>query len=289
MTERLVGLSSFVLASPFGDDDVATFPKVRDMGYDLVELCIEDLSILTPARVLDAADRAGLALAVGGAFGPTRDLSHETEAGRAAGLSYLCGCISFASAVGAPVVSGPMYSAVGKARPLPPEARATQRQWAIDGLRTAADFGQERGVSLAIEGLNRFETDMINTVEQGIALCRSIDRANVGLALDTFHMNIEEKDIEAAIRAAGPLIRNVQVSENDRGACGSGHLSWSGIFAALEDVAYTGPLVVESFRDDIVEIARAVSLWRPVANSMDDLARDSIAFLRSSGALGHRS
>ncbi len=109
-------------------------------------------------------------------------------------------------------------------------------------------------MSLAIEALNRFETDLVNTVEQGIELCASIDRPNVGLALDTFHMNIEEKDIGAAIRAAAPLIRNVQVSENDRGACGSGHVPWSTIFDTLDDIGYVGPLVVESFRDDVVEI-----------------------------------
>ena len=288
MVERQAGLSSFVLASPFGDDDLGTFSTVREMGYDLVEVCVEDLSVLTPSRVRDAADRAGLALSVGGAFGPTRDVSHATKDGRARGLDYLCGCIDFAAAIGATIVSGPMYSAVGKARAMSAPARARQRQWAVDALRIAADFAQDRGVSLAIEALNRFETDLVNTVEQGIDLCASIDRPNVGLALDTFHLNIEEKDIGAAIRAAAPLIRNVQVSENDRGACGSGHVPWSTIFDTLDDIGYAGPLVVESFRDDVVEIARAVSLWRPVANSMDDLARDSLAFLRRSGALGDR-
>lgn len=278
--DRQLGLSSFVLASPFGDEDLATFSTVGGLGYDLVEVCVEDVSRLTPARVKDAADRAGLALSIGGAFGPTRDLSHESVGGRRAGLEYLLECIVFAGAVGASVVSGPMYSAVGKARSLPPEERARQRSWAVDGLRVAADVAREYGVALAIEPLNRFETDLVNTVEQGVELCELIDRDNVGLVLDTFHMNIEEKDIPAAIRAAGPLIINFQASENDRGTCGSGHLPWREILATLAEADYRGPVVVESFRPDIAEIARAVSLWRPVAPSMDELARESLSFLR---------
>lgn len=282
---RRLGLSSFVLASPFGDGDVATFPAVRQLGYDLVEICIEDVARLTPAHVKDAADRAGLALSIGGAFGPAQDISHESESGRRAGLDYLLDCIGFAAAVGARVVSGPMYSAAGKARMLPPAERARQRGWAVDGLRIAADFGQENGVSLAIEPLNRFETDLVNTVEQGIELCRLIDRANVGLVLDTFHMNIEEKDIPGAIRAAGPRVKSFQASENDRGICGSGHLPWNDIFITLEEVDYRGPIIVESFRPDIAEIAASVSLWRPVAHTMEDLASESIRFLRAESRL----
>lgn len=279
--DRQIGLSSFVLASPFSDKDLATFSVVRDMGYNLVEVCVEDLSRLTPARVRDAADLAGLALSIGGAFGPTRDLSHESVGGRRAGLDYLLECIGFAGAVGASVVSGPMYSAVGKARSLPPEERARQRSWAVDGMRVAADVAGQHGVSLAVEPLNRFETDLVNTVEQGVELCELIDRDNVGLVLDTFHMNIEEKDMPTAIRAAGPLILNFQASENDRGTCGSGHLPWRAILTTLAEVDYRGPVVVESFRPDIAEIARAVSLWRPVARSMDELARESLSFLRA--------
>lgn len=278
--ERQLGLSSFVLASPFSDEDLATFPTVRKLGYELVEVCVEDATRLTPARVRDAADRAGLALSIGGVFGPERDLSHDSASGRRAGLRYLLECIAIASAVQARVVSGPMYSAVGKARSLPPEERAKQRAWAVDGLRAAADVASEHGIKLAIEPLNRFETDLVNTVEQGIELCGLIDRNNVGLVLDTFHMNIEEKDIPAAIRAAGPRIMNFQASENDRGTCGSGHLPWREILTTLAQVEYRGPVVVESFRSDITEIARAVSLWRPVAPSMEELARESLSFLR---------
>lgn len=280
MPEIQIGISSFVLASPFGDGDLAVLPDVRGMGYHLVEICVEDPTLLTAPRVREAARDAGLGLSIGGAFGPTRDLSHESLSIRQAGVAYLCACIQFAADVDAAVVSGPMYSAAGKARMLSPGERTAQRRWAVDGLRVAADFAAARNVSLAIEPLNRFETDLVNTVEQGVELCALIGRPNVGLTLDTFHMNIEEKDIGAAIREAGPLIQSFQASENDRGAPGSGHIPWDNVFGALHHAEYCGPIIVESFRPDAIDIASAVSLWRPVAASMDALARESIDFIQ---------
>lgn len=280
MPETQIGISSFIFASPFRDEDLVVLPGVGEMGYDLVEICVEDPTRLSAPKVLEAAQHAGLGLSIGGAFGATRDLSHESPSRRQAGVEYLCACIQFAADVNARVVSGPMYSAAGKARMLSPDQRATQRRWAVEGLRIAADFADARNVSLAVEPLNRFETDLVNTVEQGVELCALIGRPNVGLSLDTFHMNIEEKAIGDAIRGAGTLIRSFQASENDRGAPGSGHIPWTEVFDALNDTGYRGPVIVESFRPDAADIASAVSLWRPVAASMDALARESIDFIR---------
>jgi D-psicose/D-tagatose/L-ribulose 3-epimerase len=129
--------------------------------------------------------------------------------------------------------------------------------------------------------LNRFETDLVNTIEQAVDLCDRIGRNNVGLLVDTFHMNIEEKNIGEALIAAGPRVFHVQVSENDRGTPGSGHVPWDDVFDALDRIGYTGSIVIESFLPTVAEIARAVSLWRPVAASMDALARQGYAFLRA--------
>ncbi|MER6987780.1 sugar phosphate isomerase/epimerase [Saccharopolyspora hirsuta] len=278
-----LGLSTFVLASPFSDADCpAAFAKVARLGYDVIEVCVENPQLLSTQALRDAAGEHGLAVSICGAFGPDRDLSAAAPEARAAGLDYVRGCVELAAAVGSPHVAGPMYAPTGQARLLPPDERAQQRARAAESLRAAADHAGEHGVRLAIEPLNRFETDLVNTVEQGLELCAATGRDNVGLLLDTFHLNIEEKDLGAAIRTAGDRVFHFQVSENDRGAPGSGHLPWPEVFAALDGIGYSGQIVVESFLPTIVEIARAVSLWRPVAPSMDALAADSIAFLRAS-------
>lgn len=275
-----LGLSTFVLASPFSDEDLGVMEKVRGYGYDQIEVCIEDPSVLSAAKVARAAGDCGLEVLVCGAFGSNRDVSAEEPERRRGGLEYLRHCVEFAAAVGSPWVSGPMYATTGQARLLEPEQRAAQWNRAVDSLQQVASDAAASGVSLAIEPLNRFETDLVNTVEQGVRLCFDIAAPNVGLMLDTFHMNIEERDLPTSIRAAGDKVFHFQASENDRGTPGAGHTDWAGVVAALRDIDYPGSVVVESFLPTMKEIARAVSLWRPVAESMDALAADSVRFLR---------
>lgn len=275
-----LGLSTFVLASPFSDADAYAFDRVARLGYDVIEVCIEDPDVLSASWVAQNAARTGLAVSVCGAFGPTRDISSSDPAVRESARHYLEHCTDFAAAVGSAHVAGPMYATTGVARLLPAEERAAQRSRAANGLREVADYAAGRGVRLAIEPLNRFETDLVNTLEQGVELCELIGRPNVGLMIDSFHMNIEEKNIGDAIRAAADYVFHVQVSENDRGTPGSGHIPWDDYFSALADINYSGQIVVESFLPTVEEIARAVSLWRPVAASMDALADDGLRFLQ---------
>jgi D-psicose/D-tagatose/L-ribulose 3-epimerase len=256
------------------------FGVLASVGYEHIEICVDDGSALDAELVRAEAERNGLALSIGGVFTADRDLSADTEAGRQQGLEYLLRCIAFASAVGATIVSGPMYSAAGKTRVLSGDDRAVQRDWAVANLQSAAEYAADRGVTLSLEPLNRFETDLVNTVEQALELVTMIDRANVGLTLDTFHLHIEEKSLGDAIRLADSQLVSFQASENDRGTPGTGQVHWDEAFDALHGIGYAGPVVVESFDWSHPDIAAGLSLWRPVAASMEDLARQSIEFLR---------
>lgn len=274
------GASTFIWESPFGDDKMHLAERVAEFGFDILEVCIEDPARVSAAGIGGAAEEAGVGVSVCGAFGPDRDVSHEDPERRQKSVDYLKFCIDIAAEVGSPNVIGPMYSATGKARLLPEDDRERQRGWATESLREAADYAGERGIGLAIEPLNRFETDLVNTVEQGLDLCERVGRDNVGLLLDTFHMNIEEKSIPDAIRAANDRVFHFHACENDRGAPGSGHIEWDGVFGTLDAIEYRGAIVIESFTPEIKEIARAVSTWRPVAGSGDELARDGLRFLK---------
>ena len=160
--------------------------------------------------------------------------------------------------------------------------RSLRRRWRrreqrIESRRQLSDCRRlrrrARPVKLAVEPLNRFETDLVNTVDQGVSLIEDIGVDNVGLLLDTFHMNIEEKDIPAAIgRAAGRIVE-FHACSNDRGTPGEDHLPWGEIAEALKEARYEGPVVIEAFTPEIREIAKAVSIWRPLARSQDALAR----------------
>ena len=222
-----------------------------------------------------------MSVTICGAFGPSRDLSSEDAAIRETGLAYVERCIDFAKALGSPFVSGPMYAATGTTRLLSDEARKEQWERAVASLKRAAAYAAKRGVKLAIEPLNRFETDLVNTVDQGLRLVADVGADNVGLLLDTFHMNIEEKDIPTAIRRAAGRIVEFHACSNDRGTPGEDHQPWPEIAAALRDAGFEGPVVIEAFTPEIKEIARAVSIWRPLARSQDALALDGLKHLRS--------
>jgi len=235
---------------------------------------------LSPKKVAATAQAAGLNLSVAAVFGPSRNLSHVDADERADAVKYLMACIDFAVAVDARIVSGPMYAVTGVTAMMSEAERTAQRNRAAESLRMAADYAASRQVSLAIEPLNKFETDLINTAEQVLELCSAVGRDNVGVTLDTFHMNIEEKSPSEAISMVGDRLLSFQASESDRGIVGSGNVRWAEVFTALERIQFSGPIVVESFDSSDPAIASMVSLWRPVAESMDVLASESIEFLR---------
>ena len=276
----IFGSSSFIWVSPFSDQTYDIIDRVRRFGFDAIEICIEDPGQLNPHRLAQYIQEAQCLPLICGAFGPDRDISSEDERIRQSGIDYLKTCIDYAGIIGSELVSGPMYSATGKTRLQSAEEKQRQWSWAVENMKIVADYAEERGVRLAFEPLNRFETDFINTVEQGLELIEKVGSEQVGFLLDTFHMNIEEKNMSNAIRLAGDRIYNFHACENDRGTPGTGHIDWSSVFEALHDISYDGPVVIESFTADIKEIARAVSLWRPLAPTQDSIAEEGLKFLK---------
>lgn len=274
------GANSFIWVSPFSNNSLEILDKVKAMGFDVFELALEDPGLVDSARLRDCLQQLGLDCTVCGAFGPTRDLSSEDASIRASAFDYICALVDTAAAVGARGVNGPMYSAVGKARLLPPAERRAEWQRAVEGLRRAAAYAGEHAVRLAIEPLNRYETDMINTAAQGLEMIDAVGAANLGLHLDTFHMHLEEKDSAAAIRLASSHLFHFHACENDRGVPGTGQVHWQAIARALKQVDYQGTVVIESFTPDLEEIAGAVCLWRPIAPDQDTIARDGLSFLK---------
>src|SRR5581483_6643693 len=154
-----------------------------------------------------------------------------------------------------------MYSAVGKRRQLPAAARATEWKRAVSGLREAAKMAGDAGVRLAVEPLNRFETDLVNTAEQVVRLVDEVGSPAVGVHLDTFHMNIEEHSILEAIKHAGKRLVHVHGCENDRGAPGSGLVAWPQLAQGLREIGYQGHVVIESFTPECLAIAAAAAIW----------------------------
>jgi D-psicose/D-tagatose/L-ribulose 3-epimerase len=276
-----IGINTWVWVSPLTDAAVGdVLIHVADLGFDAVELPLENVGDLSVDVVRSALERTGLTPYVVGAMAPGRDLVSTGETSIAATQDYLRACIDLAHGVGAPAVCGPFYASTGRVWRMSEEERqAAYAEWRTN-IAPVADHAGERGVVLGIEPLNRYETSMVNTVAQGLELLDGVP-TTVGLALDTYHLNIEERSTPAAIHEAGERLVHLQVCGSDRGAPGGDQTDWPALLAALDHVGYEGPLNIESFTADNAAIATAASIWRPLAPTQDDLARDGLAFLRS--------
>ena len=274
-----LGISTWVWTSPATTEVLEDLiPHVAKLGYDVIELPIEYVGQFEIERAGALARANGLGVSVCAVIAPGRDLLLPTE--RDEGVAYLQACIDAAAQLGSPTVAGPFYSAVGRCWRSTAEERTRDVEQLAGVLRSLGDYAADRGVELGVETLNRFETSFLNTTEQALELIEQVAHPAVGLALDLFHLGIEEKSPGDALRAAGPHLKHVQVAENDRGTPGTGHLPWEDVAAALRDIGYDGRVVIETFSDRVEAIARAAAIWRPLAPDSDTLARDGLQFLR---------
>ncbi|MGC4853546.1 sugar phosphate isomerase/epimerase family protein [Micromonospora sp. DT4] len=276
-----IGVNPWVWASPVDDEALARLiPRIASFGFDAVELPIEQPGDWDPVRTRDLLAAHGLVAAgICAVTPPGRDLVDATPAVVESTVAYLMGCVANAAAVGAPCVGGPVYAAVGRTWRMSAAARAACYADFRQALAPVADRAGEYGVSIGVEALNRYETSVVNTVEQTIELIDGLP-PSVGIMIDTYHMNIEEADPYAALALAGPHIKHVQVSGTDRGAPGADHFDWPRFFSVLRGTGYRGAVCIESFTADNATIATAASIWRPLAPSQDRLAVDGLHHLR---------
>ncbi len=276
------GANTFIFSSPFSTDlHLGLLKKFKSMGLDLIEVAVEDPALVDVTALKNALDENEIGVVMCGAFGPDRNLSSLDLEVRTAAKEYLYWMIDAAEKLGSEKVIGPMYSAVGKPHLENPDDRKTEWNLAVSGLKEMCQYAQKKGIKLAFEPLNRFETDMINVVEQGLALINDVGEPNLGFHLDTFHMHLEEKDSAAAVKLAGDRVFHVHACENDRGVPGTGQVAWKAIFEALEEIGYDGDIVIESFTPEVKSIARAVCIWREIAPDQDTIVRDGTAFLKA--------
>ena len=275
-----LGISTWVWTSPATTAVLETLlPHIAALGFDVIELPVEEVGQFDVKRAGELAREHGLDVSVCAVIGPGRDLLLPGEAER--GVAYLRSCIEMAQQLGSPTVAGPFYSAVGRCWRSTPAERERDVDQVARTLRSLGEYAADHGVVLGVETLNRFETSFLNTTAQALELIGRIDHPAVGVALDLFHLGIEEKNVGDALRAAGPRLVHLQVAENDRGTPGTGSLPWNDVAKALQDIGYRGRVVIETFSDRVEAIARAAAIWRPLAPDSDSLARDGLAFLRT--------
>lgn len=275
------GASTWLWTSPFTSDQTALLEKIAEMGFDFVELPVEDPAHYSASELRPVLERLNLGVVLCTAVVGDRDLSAEDPTIREKTLTYFNDCLELAQQLECDCVAGPLYAPVNKPR-LPSQAlREAEWQRSAESLARLSRTAGERGVRLGLEPINRFETDMVNTVEDALAMLDAVGSPHLGIALDSFHMNIEETDFCRAVQATGEKLVHMQVSDSHRGVPGDGNSDWDGLRAGLRDIGYDGKLSIESFTPEAQGLAEAVCIWRQFAPSQDEFARRGLEFLHN--------
>jgi D-psicose/D-tagatose/L-ribulose 3-epimerase len=272
------GVNTMVWTTQVGEKQDPLFTRIKEWGFDGVELFLSPEEPANIPAVRATLDRLELERTTCVVLPREANLVSADAATRANGVRFLKTCVDRTAELGAHVVCGPLYAGLG----VMTGKRRTEKEWAwaVKGMRAAAARAEKRGVCLCLEPLNRFETYFLNTLADAARLVHDIGAPNVKIHFDTFHSNIEEQHPAEALRAVAKDLGHVHLSENDRGIPGTGHVDWKGILKVLKETGYNGWLTIESFAQPEPALAAAAAIWRDLASSNDDLARQGLAFTK---------
>ena len=251
-------------------------------GYDSIEIPLLDPSVVDVEHTRELLAEVGLGCSCSSALPANAHLPDAPDAAR----SFLMRAVEVADALGSRWLTGALYGHLGTLSGAAP----TDRELATvaDVVGRVAHYAAERDVTLCLEIINRYETHLMNTVDQAVALVKRIDAPNVMVHLDTFHIDIEEPSVPEAIERLGSHLGYVHLAESHRGTLGSGHVPFDEVFAALASIDFEGPLVVEAFFNADPEIRRATASWRDHTVDPDEFARASLQTVRALQAVARR-
>jgi D-psicose/D-tagatose/L-ribulose 3-epimerase len=278
-----LGIHAYAWCSQWSNETLDLIDRVKGLGLDFIEIPLMCLDTLDAKAVRARLEAAGLDACTSTVLLGDTDISSDDPQIRAKGVAYLKDCVRATQAIGATSFSGVIYAQHVK----PAARRPTEQTWEHSArcLGEVADLAAGLGVTLGIEPVNRYESHLVNTCAQARHLIEMIERDNVRIHLDTYHMNIEEKDFYQATLLAGNDLIHYHLCENDRGIPGTGQVDWDGIFRALAQINYTGYAALESFVDCTDNMNTWV--WRQLAPDGDTLVRQGLAFIRELQARHH--
>lgn len=276
------GVSLWLWTSPVTNEVIETYaPKIAALGFDTVELPLEDPNELDCGKARKVIEENGLSLTTCAAMGGGRDLIHPDKAVRDEGMQYMKDSLDAAEELGSELFVGPLASEVGRLWQSDDKQREEETALLVSQLKEVAGYAAKKNITICLEALNRFESSFLNLTSQVTDVVNRVDHPSCKVMIDLFHAGIEEKSLGDAIRAAGKNLYHLQVAENDRGTPGTGQFDWNDIASALKEIGYDRHIIIETFSPDNELLAKAAAIWRPLAESPDKLAEDGLSFMKN--------
>jgi D-psicose/D-tagatose/L-ribulose 3-epimerase len=253
--------------------------QLKQMGYDGVEVPIfsaDEELYRTWGQRLDGLGLERTAVTI--RTEADNPISPDPKV-RTAGIEATKRTLDSCRALGAQAMCGPYHSALGLFSGAGPTKE--EWKWGVDSMRQVAEHAAQAGVMLAVEYLNRFETYFLTCAADTVRFVKDVNHQSCRMMYDTFHANIEEKDVPAAIRTAAPYTVHVHISENDRSTPGQGQVAWKETFDTFKETGYDGWMTVEAFGLALPEISAATKIWRRMYESEEQLSRDALQFMKT--------
>ena len=250
---------------------------VADLGFDGVEVSLLGMTDEKAVALGKAVRDHGLEVTCSDGLAPDKDITSADPEIRRAGVEYLKWAVETTAKIGSRGLAGVVFAPWGQFDPLNKPLRAERSAEALGALDSTL---KAHDVTLGIEMLNRFETDLVNTAIEAVNIAKASGSDRVGVLLDTFHLNIEEKDIRAAINSAKGRLAHFHVSDNDRGVPGSGHVPWDQVKAGLDDIGYNSWIVAEMFVVAGNPASADLNIWRDIETDATDAARRALSFMQ---------
>ncbi len=273
-----IGVSAFAWTSRLEARHFSVLHHLREHGISAFEIPMFDPRAIEAGPLRKVLQDAGLECTVCAILPAGINPVSSDAAVRSKSVAHLKSCIEKSAELGARLICGPLYAPIGYL----PQRRRTQDEWdwAVECFQRLAQSLDEHQMVLCLEPVNRAETFFLRTAEEACALCDAVSHPRIGITIDTFHANIEEKSTATAVLNAGPRLKHIHASENDRGLLGSGHVDFSAILGALEQIQYSGYLMIEGFGYSTENPESLGSVWGDPAISPEDIALQGAAYLR---------
>ena len=273
-----IGINLALWTDTLHEDRLPLLDQCQKIGYDMVELPAFDTDLKIAKMWGRRLDELGLERSAGCAFGPDHNMISPDPQVRRRGIDAGKATIDFTAAIGSKILIGHLPSALGIFTGQGPTAQ--EWKWAIEAMQELSEHADRLDVTLGLEAVNRFECYLFNCMADTLRFVKDVNHKRCQLMYDTFHANIEEKNVTAAIRSVKGHLVHVHISECDRSTPGKGGIRWQETFDALYEIGYDGYLVCEAFGAALPKLAAATKIWRNMFENADQLAQDAYDFMR---------